>query len=188
MEQKSTFWKSAMVYGLYIGIAITLYSVILYVSGQSQNKSLGYISFLLYAVGIVLAQISYRKRELNGAISYGQSVGIGVAAMLFAGIITALYNIIIFSIDPSLLVQIKTMQEEALLKRGMSEDQIEAAMSMTSKMLTPGWISISGLFGSVFIGTIVSLVTSIFIKKLPNEDAFEEAMEDVKTEETNMPL
>lgn len=183
MEQKSTFWKSAMVYGLYLGIAITLYSVILYVSGQTQNKGLGYISFLLYAIGIVLAQISYRNKELNGSISYGQSVGIGVAVMLFAGIITSLYNIIIFSIDPSLLVQIKAMQEEAMLERGMSEDQIEAAMSMASKMMTPGWISISALFGSVIIGTIVSLVTSIFIKKLPSEDAFEEAMEDVKTDD-----
>ena len=43
MEHKSTFWKSAMIYGLYLGIVITLYSVILYVAGQNANKSLGYI-------------------------------------------------------------------------------------------------------------------------------------------------
>ncbi len=183
MEQKSTFWKSAMIYGLYLGIAITLYSVILYVAGQSQNKSLGYISFLLYAVGILLVQINYRNKELNGSISYGQAVGFGVAVMLFAGIITALYNIIIFSIDPSLLTQIKAIQEEAMLKQGMSEDQIETAMGIASKMMTPGWIAISGLLVSVFMGTIISLITSIFVKKQTNEDAFEEAMEDIKTEE-----
>jgi len=49
--------------------------------------------------------------------------------------------------------------------------------------MTPGWMSIMGLMGSVFIGTIVSLVSSIFVKKLPSEDAFDEAMEEVKTEE-----
>ena len=69
------------------------------------------------------------------------------------------------------------------MQKGMSEDQVEAAMSITSKMMTPGWMSIMGLFGSVFIGTIISLVSSIFVKKLPSEDAFDEAMEDVKTEE-----
>lgn len=183
MEQKSIFWKSAMIYGLYLGIAITLYSVILYVTGQSQNKSLGYITILFYAVGIVMSQIYYRNLELNGTISYGQAVGIGVAVMLFAGIVTALYNIIIFKIDPSLIEQIKVLQEEAYLKNGMSEEMIEKTMEMSAKMMTPGVLAISGLFGSVFMGTIVSLVSSIFVKTQPNEDAFEEAMDEVKTEE-----
>jgi len=183
MEEKSTFWKSAMIYGLYLGIVVTLYSVILYVSGQTVNKSLGYVSFVLYAVGVVLAQINYRNKDLHGVISYGQAVGFGVAVMLFAGIITALYNIIIFKIDPSLIEQIKSMQEEAMLKQGLSEDQIEAAMSMTSKMMSPGILAISGLFSSVFMGTIISLVSAIFVKKQPNEDAFEDAMEEVKPEE-----
>lgn len=184
MEQKSTFWKSAMVYGLYLALVLTLFSVILYVSGLILNTKVGYVSIVLTIAGIVIAQIYYRNRELNGVISYGQAVGFGVAIMLFAGIVTALYTIVLYTfIDPSLIDQMKAVQEEALLQKGMSEDQIEAAMSMTSKMMTPAWMSIMGLFGSVFSGTIVSLITSIFIKKQPNEDAFDEAMEDVKTEE-----
>jgi len=183
MEKKSTFWKSAMIYGLYIGIILTLYSVILYVTGQNTNKILGYVSFLLYAVCIVMAQIYYRNRELNGAISYGQAVGFAVAAMLFSGIITALYTLIIFKIDPGMVDQIKAVQEEAMLKKGMSEDQIDAAMSIASKMMSPGWMSMMSLLSAVFWGTIVSLVSSIFIKKQPSEDAFEDAMEEVKTEE-----
>jgi len=184
MEEKSTFWKSAMVYGLYIGIVLTLFSVILYVTGQTTNKTLGYISFPLYIVCIVFAQIHYRNSELNGEISYGQAVGFAVAAMLFSGVITALYTIILYSfIDPGLVDQMKTLQEEAMLQKGMTEDQIEAAMSIASKMMTPGWMSIMGLFGTVLIGTIVSLISSIFVKKQASEDSFDEAMEDVKTEE-----
>jgi hypothetical protein len=184
MENKSTFWKSAMIYGLYIGIILTLFSVILYVTGQSTNKSLGYISFPLYIICIVFAQIHYRNSELNGEISYGQAVGFATAAMLFNGIIMALYTIILYSfIDPGLVDQMKAVQEEALLQRGMTEDQIEAAMSMSAKMFTPGWMSIMGLLGSVLMGTIISLVSSIFIKKQPGEDSFDEAMEEVKSEE-----
>ena len=183
MEQKSTFWKSAMIDGLYLGILVTLYSVILYVSGQALNKSMGYISFVMYIVGVVLAQINYRNRDLNGAISYGQAVGFGVAVMLFSGIIASLYTLIIYKIDPSLIQQVKLMQEEELLKKGMSEEQIETAMSFASKMMTPGWISFMVLLGSVFMGPIISLVTSIFVKRQPNMDAFDEAMEDIKTDE-----
>jgi len=184
MEKKSTFWKSAMVYGLYIGIVLTLFSVILYVTGQSTNKALGWISFPLYAVCIVLAQIHYRDNELKGVISYGEAVGFAAAAMLFSGIISALYMIILYSfIDPGLIDQMKALQEEAMLQKGMPEDQIETAMSFSAKMYTPAWLSIMGLLGSVLIGTIISLVSSIFVKKQPNEDAFDEAMEEIKTEE-----
>jgi hypothetical protein len=183
MEQKSTFWKSAMIYGLYLGIFFTLYSVILYVAGQSQNKTLGYASILLYIIGITIAQIQYRNRELNGTITYGQALGFGVAIMLFSGIISALYTLIIFNLDPNLIEQIKAAQEEAMLKKGLTEEQIEAAMAISVKMMSPAWMSIMGLFGSVFSGTIISLITSIFIKKQPNEDAFDEAMQEVKTEE-----
>jgi len=183
MEHKSTFWKTAALYGLYLGIAMTLFSVILYVTGQSQNKSLLLISYPLIAIGIIMAQINYRDHEMHGAISYGQAVGFGVAIMLFVGIITALYSIIIFKVDPSLIDQMKIAQEEEFLKKGMSEDQIEASMALTSFIMTPGGLSIMSLFGSVFMGTIVSLITSIFVKRQTNLDAFDEAMEDVKTEE-----
>jgi len=184
MEQNSTFWKSAMVYGLYLALVLTLFSVILYVTGFSLNPNAGYISMVVAIAGIVICQIQYRNKELNGVISYGQAVGFGTAIMLFAGVVTALYTLVLYTfIDPSLIEQTKVIQEQAMLDKGMPEDQIEVAMTMASKMLTPGWMSIMGLVGSVFMGTIISLLSSIFIKKQPNEDAFNEAMEDVKTEE-----
>ena len=183
MEEKSTFWKSAMIYGLYIGIVLTLYSVIFYVTGLYLNEKLGYVVLLVYIACIVFTQIHYRNRELNGFISYGQAVGFAVAAMLFGGIIHGLYSIIISNIDPGMIEQIKTIQEDAMLQKGMSEDQIEAAMSIMSKMMTPGWMSMIVLLSAVFYGTIVSLISSIFIKRQAGDDAFEEAMEEVKTEE-----
>jgi len=186
MEEKSPFWKSAMVYGLYLVLALTLFSVILYVSGLMLNPNVGYISFALTIAGIIVAQINYRNKELNGVISYGEAVGFGAAIMLFAGIVTALYTIILYTfVDPGLIDQMKAVQEEAMLQKGMTEDQIEAAMSVASKMMSPAAMSIMALVGSVFIGTIISLITSIFIKKQPNENAFDEAMEDVKTDETS---
>jgi hypothetical protein len=184
MEQNSTFWKSAMVYGLYLALILTLFSVVLYVTGFILNQNAGYVSMAVTIAGIVICQVLYRNKEMNGVISYGQAVGFGAAIMLFAGIVTALYTLVLYTfIDPGLIDQTKALQEEAMLAKGMTEDQIEAAMAIASKMLTPGWMSIMGLVGSVFMGTIISLLSSIFIKKQPNEDTFDEAMGDVKTEE-----
>lgn len=184
MEEKSTFWKSAMTYGLYLAVVLILFSVIIYVSGLILEPKIGYLSMVIYIAGILYAQYSYRNRELNGEISYSQALGFGVAVMLFAGIVSTLYTMILYTyIDPTLIDQMKIGQEDAMIKKGLSEDQIEAAMKMTSKMMTPAWISIMGLLGSIFIGTIVSLITSIFVKKQSNPDSFEDVMEDVKSEE-----
>jgi hypothetical protein len=172
-----------MIYGLFIGIGITLYSVILYIAGLMQNQAFGYISYVLYIAGILSVQFHYRNHELNGEISYSKALGIGVASMLFSGIIITLYTIILYRLDPGLIDQTKAAQEEILVARGMSDDQIDAAMAMTDKIMTPGILAISGLIGSVLVGTIISLITSIFVKKESDIDAFDEAMEEVNNEE-----
>ncbi|MGD9928981.1 MAG: DUF4199 domain-containing protein [Mangrovibacterium sp.] len=184
MEQKSTFWKSAMTYGLYLGIALILYNVLLYVAGQNLNTTLGLVSYLIMAAGVFYSQIHYRNTELNGFISYSQALGFGIVVMLFAGVIQSLYSVILIKyLDPSILDQIRVMQEEALMERGMSDEQIEDFGQMMTKMQSPLVIAISGLLTFGFIGFIISLVTSIFVKKNDEENAFAEAMGEIKDEE-----
>ena len=55
--------------------------------------------------------------------------------------------------------------EEMYLEKGMSEDQVEMAMKMVSKMQTPLLLMFSSIFGFVLMGTFFSLITSAFIKK-----------------------
>ncbi|WP_053180726.1 DUF4199 domain-containing protein [Sunxiuqinia dokdonensis] len=183
MEQKSTFWKSAMTYGIYLAVALILYNVVLYVLGESMNQTLGLVTWVIMAVGIYLCQKSYRDTELGGYIDYSKALGFGVAIMLFAGVLNALYSVILMKVDPSLMEQIRIMQEEALMQQGLSDDQIEAAGEMMNKFQSPLLIVISSLFTFAFIGFIISLVTSIFIKRKADENAFDEAMGEVKSEE-----
>ncbi|MEL7587766.1 MAG: DUF4199 domain-containing protein [Prolixibacteraceae bacterium] len=184
MEEKSTFWPGAMTYGLYVGIAIVLYSVILYVLGQTLNPTLGFISYLIIAAGILLSQLHYRNNQLNGYIKYSTALGFGVAIMLFAGILQSLYTVILFKfVDPSLIDQMRLLQEEAMLKQGLNEESIEAASEMMGKFQSPVIMAVAGLFSSALVGFIISLVTSIFVKKADDENAFEQAMEEVKKEE-----
>jgi len=178
MEQKSTsFWKSAMTYGLYLGIALIIYSVILYVLGQSFNKTLGYVSFVVMIAGIIWAQVSYKK-QLGDVLSYGQGVGIATGLMLFAGIIGAIYTYLLYTvIDPELYQQYLLFVEETttnqLINRGMSDEQISQAVAMGAKFQTPVIMAIGAIVTYVITGVIVGLITSIFIKKNPSEEPVE---------------
>ncbi len=184
MEQRSTFWRSAMTHGLYLGGALILYSVALLIVGESINKALAPINYLIMAAGIYYFQVQYRDHELGGYIRYSKALSYGVALMACASLINSLYTVILMKyIDPSLLDQIRIMQEEQLMAQGLPDDQIEMAMKLSSWFLKPVGLAISGMFGFIIIGFVVSLITSIFVKKNDDENAFNDAMSELKSEE-----
>jgi len=183
MEQKSTFWKSAMTYGIYLAVAMILFNVVLYVLGQNTNKAMAFIAYVILAAGIYICQRSYRNNELGGHIPYGTALGFGVAVMLFTGVLNTVYTIVLMKIDPGIMEQMRILQEEAMLQRGMSEEQIEMTGQLMEKFQNPVVLGITSLLSFVVIGFIISLITSIFIKKNADENAYDEAMGEIKSEE-----
>jgi len=175
MEQKSTsVWKSSITSGIYVGIALILVSVIYYVTGNMFSKSSQWVGYAVMIAGVILAQISYRK-TLGGFMTYGQALGMGVLTMLFASVLSGIYNYLMFKvIDPSLIEQMRIFTEEQIVKQGrVPEDQIDAAVKMATKFQTPLMMLLMGIFGGTLIGLIISLITSIFTQKKPSEEIVE---------------
>lgn len=166
-NQKNLLFKHAMNYGLIMGVALVILSLITYLAGAIKAPT--WVSFINYAImiGIIIwGTMKYRDEVLSGAISYGNALGFGVLISLFAGIIVAVFTFLLTTvIDPDYIGKILALTEEELVKRGMSDDQIEAAIEMQKKFMSPLIISVSALFGMVVMGFIFSLITSIFLKK-----------------------
>ena len=172
MEQKATSpWKSALSYGLYLGIALVLVSVIYYVTGNTFAKSAQWVSYGIMIAGIVIAQLNYRK-TLGEVMTYGQALGIGVLSMVFASVITGFFTYLLYAIiDPSLQEQLRLSMEEQLVKQGnIPEDQIEMAVEMATKFQKPAVMFAMSIFVGAFVGLIISLVTAFFTQKKPSED------------------
>lgn len=166
MEQKTTsIWKSTMVTGLYLAIAMILSSVIFYVTGNPFSKMAQYLSYPIMIAGILYGQISYKK-ELDGGITYGQSFGAGLLTMVFASVISGIYTYLLYDIiDPSLQDQLRLYTEEQIISQGrVPEDQLDMAVEMATKFQTPTMMfAMAIIFGSL-LGAIISLITSIFVK------------------------
>ena len=47
----------------------------------------------------------------------------------------------------------------------MSQEQMDQAMSMTERFMTPVWMMVLGFLGNAFWSAIFALVIGIFIKK-----------------------
>jgi ABC-type antimicrobial peptide transport system permease subunit len=103
----------------------------------------------------------------GGFITYGNSFLLGFFIVLIGGILASLFSFVLFKfIDPGLVdTMIETAREKMESRGDMSEEQIDMALEMSKTMMSPLWMMIWGLAGSAFIGAILSLIVSIFMKK-----------------------
>ena len=176
--------NKAMFWGLITALALMILNTIYYSTDNMFSESLGYLSFVTYIAGIVLATLSYRKSiDQNTPFPYSKALGLGVATMFFSSIIMALFIFILYKfIDVGLIDKMITFYEDSLLKSGMKEDMVDQQMMLVKKFLTPALMSLSQVFSLVIYGFIISLITSIFLRKKP-ENGFDAAMSEIDNEE-----
>jgi hypothetical protein len=175
-NEKNSLLKASMNYGLITGLIVIVYSLILYLLNLTFNQALGYISILLIAVCIYLFTKQYRDKTNGGNIAFGQAFGLGILIGVFAAVLLSFFSFLqVTYIDPSLINKQLEITQEALLKQGMSEDQIEQAINLSKKMMTPGMMFLMSILSFTFFSAIISLITSAILKK--NKNPFENTQE-----------
>jgi len=169
MEQnKISVWKGTLNPGIFLGLVLVLYSLLLYFTDQTFNKTLGSVVYLIYIAGSVLAVRSFRDKVRGGYISYGQVVGAGAVVGLYAGIVAGVFTYILYTmIDPGLLDKLLEFTKQTMLDKGLTDEQVEMSLKASSFMMKPWIMAISSVINSVFMITIISLIAGIFLKREP---------------------
>jgi len=174
-EQKPSLMKSSLYWGVILGIALIIYSMLMWFLDLSLEKWVSWVSYIIMIGGIILGTKNYRDNSLNGSITYGQAVGFGVMMLLFASVVSAIYSYIFLSfIDPEFINKILQMTEDQLIEKGMPDNQIEMAIEMQRKFMKPVIMALMSIPSYTIVGLIISLITSIFLKKKPAEISFDE--------------
>ena len=170
MEKKVSVWQATLNSGLILGMALVIYTLLLYFLDQTFNRALGLISILIIIIGLVLGVKSFRDDARGGIMSYGQGVGAGTIIGLYAGIIGAIFTYLLYTfIDPDLTGKLLTFTEERFIESGrVPEEMIDTIMEQQKKFMAPWIMSIGAVLNYVFFGVVVSLIASIFLKKEGN--------------------
>ena len=164
-DQVSTA-RVALKWGLITGIALIIYSTLLYNLGQTVN---GWLTIFIYGIivaGLVLGMREYRT--LNGGyLTFGEGVGLGALLSAVAGVLSSAYNVLYTTlIDPT--VQERTMDQmrEQLEDQGkLSDDQIDQALEISKTFQSPGLQFIAGIFGAILIGVVLSLIVAAIMRR-----------------------
>lgn len=165
-NQSNSVNHVAMSYGLYMGLALILNSVIFYVMGSPFSNYCAYISYAILIGGIALAMRTYKENNSEAGVTYGRALGLGTLQSLFASVILAFFTFVLFKlVDNTLIDKFLSSMEEQLLSRGTPENQINAVISMYRKVMTPLTYSLGQILGITFMGFLFSLILAIFFKK-----------------------
>jgi hypothetical protein len=165
MENQTTTTRTALKWGVIIGIINILYSTAIMVSGQIGNQAMGYAVYLIIGVGIYLALNDFKKENF-GFMSYGQGLGLGTMMSAIVGIISGFYSFAYMKfIDTTITDQILKNAEHEMEKKGLPDDQIEQAMEYSKMFMSPGVMFIAGVFFTVLLGFILALIIAAIMKK-----------------------
>lgn len=180
MENKKSLWPFAFTYGSAMGLLSVILSVIFYIllpiDPETMTPKWGWVqtvaSLVVIGLFMIWTTVKYRNEELDGNISYGKSLGFAMALALPFAVITAIYTFVFFKfIEPDMMARIAEKQMEKMAEKGMSDEQIEQSMVWMNRFTSPLVSTLFGLVGAVFQIALIGLITSIFTKKVPVENA-----------------
>lgn len=178
MEKKNTsVLYNGLIWGFIIGFAGVIYNVILYMTDQNLNQTLGYLAILITIVLLVIGVRSFRDTVREGILPFGPAFGFGMVAIVVSSLIGIIYAYILWTvIDPDIIGKMMEMQTEKMLDKGIPEEALDQAMNFIAKLMKPGVMVAMGLVSSVFFGTIISLIVAAIFKR-------DESTEDPVVEE-----
>lgn len=166
METKIT---PAWTKGLIISLICIIYGLILYFTGQMQNKSLGWIQFIILMSGIIWSCINFAK-QMEGNVTFGNVFAHGFKVTAAVAAILAVYAFIAFKfIYPEMIdVSMEEARKNMEAKGSLSADQIDQSVAMVKKFFIPFAIG-GALLVTAFIGAIAALIGAGVAKKNPHQ-------------------
>ena len=164
-NESISLFKFALKFGL-IGAAVSIVLTLLFFLLDMPESTLSQYASYPVLLGIILwGQIAYRKAETL-VIGYGETFGLGVMIICYYALVTTVYLIVHWSfIDLELASRVTAVAEETLRSQGLPEDQLGPAIEMQKMLIGPIATPVMGFIGTMFIGTILSLITSIFTRR-----------------------
>jgi hypothetical protein len=173
MEQKVA---SPILKGVIITLLLIVYGLIIYFTGQMENKTISYLQYIILLGGIIWSCISYAK-QMNGNVTFGNVFAHGFKTTAVIAALLAVYTFIAVKflfpdmIDKSLDMAKKQMES----KGNLSDEQMQQGLDMVRKFFIP--IAIGGILVMfAIIGAVASLIGAAVAKKNPQEPFAQQQM------------
>ncbi|MEO6992168.1 MAG: DUF4199 domain-containing protein [Lacunisphaera sp.] len=165
--------STTLLYALVMAIAQIIVNLISFFLGYQTDKmsSGGWFGLVQIAVTILILVLGIKavRDEQDGKyMTYGKGVGTGFVIVLYSTIIGIIYSYIHLTyINPSFPDYFVEASRAKWVAAGMSESAMENAEKGVRWFTRPLIWSAFGAIFNLIIGTVVSLLIAIFLKRNP---------------------
>jgi hypothetical protein len=171
--EKVTTRSAGVRYGVISGVIGIALFVVMTILSISMTEGPGrWVGLLITGVLIYFAH-KYYKDNGDGYMSIGQGTGIGFWLALVSTSISSVFSYIYMKfIDASFIENAMDEARRKMEEEGnLSDEQIEQAMSITEKFMTPEIMLGTGLLFGTIIVVIIALIISLITQKKNPEEA-----------------
>jgi hypothetical protein len=167
----ATTRETGIRYGLYLAGISIVYFLALAISGIDMTSGVQrWVPYVFY-LGLIFLAHKYFKENGDGFMTYGQGIGISFWLGLISSVIYGVFfYVYVKFVDGSLLDMIKDKQMEEMANRGMTDEQIEQAMEIAGKFMSPEAMLFFAVFFGILAIVICGLIVSLFTQR-KNPDA-----------------
>lgn len=164
MEQKVL---TPVTKGIIITLLLIVFGLVIYFTGQLQNKSLTAVQYIILLGGIIWSCIIYAK-QMNGNVTFGNVFAHGFKTTAVVTALICVYTFISMKflfpdmLDKGLEEARKNMEQQGK----MSEEQIEQGLAIGRKFAVPLAMGAILIFFAI-IGAVASAIGAGVAKKNP---------------------
>lgn len=173
-NEQPSLLQHAIRWGLIMAAVSIVLTVLIYVIDYTvmvQFKFIG-ISLLIYLGLTIYAGINYRN-SIGGFIPYGKAFQHGFLVLAISGLVGVIFAFILYNVIDTELPQKLTdaavdNAREMMEKFGAPEDQIDPALEKARVDTADRFTAVGQIKGygiGLIFSAIISLITSIFVKK-----------------------
>lgn len=153
MEQKNTH----LMYGLLTGVGTVVVMAILHFANLDEKPIVGWLAYIPFLLGMILNSMAFSKAN-DGYVTFKSTFGSNFKATMIVTIIMIAWTVISMYMFPEMKEKAMELAHAEMIKKpNMTDEMVDKAMSLMRKGYGTILIS-SALFGSLFLGSIFSLL------------------------------
>ncbi len=150
--------------GFLLGAAVAAWTLIMAKSGLYKHPTLLYLFWLVIPIQIGIL-ITFLRKSASTA-GYGRQVWTGVSISLLGSMLIFANSYYLTSVlYPHYFQELEALGRQLMANKGMSAEQIEAAVRAQAHMQTPMASAMAGAIGTVVTGFLTSVVAAFWLRK-----------------------
>ena len=157
--------SNAIKFGVIGGLGGIIISLILFFANLQYESWSKWLQSLVMIVAIVVGVKAIAAANKHKVVSFGALFGAGMLITTIIAIISIVYFFLYSNfIETNFIDNLLDVSRAQMAEKGLSEEQVDAAIEMSKKFMSPGIMMAISLFSSLIMGAIVSLISAAIFK------------------------